>query len=178
MKRVQTLLAFVLASAAGSAAAAGSGYLGNLAGNSVFIGDSFMPGIVFNDVSSFGIKPLPLVAGTAVSVEFDLPIYSGTEFSISNFKIEFRDFLNSQFAQDSTVAPNDYTRDLNALLPAATGYPFVAAGNVTSTLGGSYGGARAAASVPEAEDYAMLLAGIGLVGFMVSRRRSAAAVWA
>jgi hypothetical protein len=31
----------------------------------------------------------------------------------------------------------------------------------------------AAAPVPEAETYAMMLAGLGLVGFMVARRRQA-----
>jgi hypothetical protein len=44
-------------------------------------------------------------------------------------------------------------------------------GTTTGTLGGSYGGALAAVAVPEAETYAMMLAGLGLVGFMVSRRR-------
>lgn len=178
MKRVQTLLALALASAAGSAAASGPGYLGKLAGNSVSTGDSFGPAALISDVYSSGVKPLPLVASAAVSVEHDLPVFSGTEFSISSFKIEFHDSVNNLIAQDGSAAPNDYPLDLDALLPDATGYQFVAAGNVTGRLGGSHGGARAAASVPEAEDYAMLLAGIGLVSFMVSRRRSAAAVWA
>jgi len=39
------------------------------------------------------------------------------------------------------------------------------------TAGGIYAGALSAQAVPEAETYAMLLAGLGLVGFMVSRRR-------
>ncbi|MFZ5574895.1 MAG: FxDxF family PEP-CTERM protein [Pseudomonadota bacterium] len=176
MKFVQTLLAFALASAAGSAAAVGPSYLGNLAGNTVSIGNNFMPGATINDVYSFDIMPLSAVAGTAVSIELNLPSFPGAEFSISNFKIEFRDSLNNLIAQDTPTAPNDYTLDLNALLPAAMGYQFVVSGNVTGTLGGSYGGALAAAPVPEAETYAMMLAGLGLVGFMVSRRRSSAAV--
>lgn len=176
MKFVQTLLAIALASAAGSAAAVGPGHLGNLSGNTVSIGNSFLPMSTFSDVYTFDIMPLSSVAGTAVSIELDLPSIPGNEFSISNFKIEFRDSANNVIAFDTPTASNDYTLDLEANLPAAMGYKFVVSGNVTGTLGGSYGGALAAAPVPEAETYAMLLAGLGLVGFMVSRRRGAAAV--
>ena len=70
----------------------------------------------------------------------------------------------------SATAPDDYTLSLSAMLPAATGYRFVVSGNVTGTLGGSYGGVLAAAPVPEPETWAMLLAGLGLVGFSARRR--------
>jgi hypothetical protein len=58
-------------------------------------------------------------------------------------------------------------------LPSALDYRFVVSGDVMGTLGGSYGGILQAVPVPEVDASVMLLAGLGLVGFMVSRRRVA-----
>lgn len=171
MKFTKALLALALTSAISPAFAVGPSHLGNLSGNSVAIGNSFLAGSSFNDIYTFDILPLSAVAGTAVSIELDIPLFPGQEFSISNFMIQFRDAANNLIASDMPANPTDYTLNLNANLPAGSGYQFVVSGNVTGTLGGSYGGALAAAPVPEADTYAMLLAGLGLVGFMVARRR-------
>jgi hypothetical protein len=40
-----------------------------------------------------------------------------------------------------------------------------------SAISASYGGSMAVSPVPEPETYAMMLAGLGLVGFMARRRR-------
>jgi hypothetical protein len=171
MKFVQSLLALALAGALGSAYAVGPSYVGNLSGTSVSVGNSFAPSSVINDVYTFDILPLSSVAGTAVTINLDIPLFAGTEFAISNFGVEFRDGLGNLITSDFQTSPTDYTVEISANLPAATGYKFIVLGNVTGTLGGSYGGALAAAPVPEAETYAMMLAGLGLVGFTVSRRR-------
>jgi hypothetical protein len=47
-------------------------------------------------------------------------------------------------------------------------------GQVLGSGGGSFGGDLAIAAVPEPETYGMLLAGLGLVGFMARRRKTAA----
>ncbi len=173
MKFVKSLLALALATAAGSAAAADiDTFLGNLSGSSFAIGNSFAPGATINDIYRFDIMPLSAVAGTAVSIELDIPLLPGAEFGLDNFSIAFYDAANNLLASDSQSGANDTTLEIsNLMLAAGTGYRFVVGGDVMGTLGGSYGGALAAAPVPEAETYAMMLAGLGLVGFMVSRRR-------
>lgn len=169
MKLVQSLLAFALASAMGSAAAVGPGYLGNLSGNSFAVGNTFAPSAGFNDIYSFDIMPLSSVAGTAVTINIDIPLFSGQEFAIDNFAIAFKDSSNNVLAFDNTLSNNALS--ISAMLSAATGYQFIVSGNVTGSFGGSYGGVLAAVPVPESDTYAMMLSGLGLIGFMVSRRR-------
>jgi len=171
MFRTKALLGLMLAGFMGSAAAVGPNYLGNLSGQSFSIGSSFLPSSVINDVYTFDILPFASVAGTAVTVNLDIPSSAGTEFAISNFGVEFRDASNTLIASDFQTSSTDYTVEIAADLLAGMGYKFVVSGNVTGTLGGSYGGALAAAPVPEAGAYTMMLAGLGLIGFMVSRRR-------
>lgn len=170
MFRTQALLGLMLAGFMGSAAAVGPGYLGNLSGQSFSIGSSFSPSSVINDVYTFDILPLASVAGTAVTVNLDIPSFSGTEFAISNFGVEFRDASNNLIASDFQTSSTDYTVEIAADLAAGSGYQFIVSGKVTGTLGGSYGGALAAAPVPEPRDWLMMLAGLGLVGFVAARR--------
>jgi len=171
MKFVQTLLALALAGAMGSASAVVPGYIGNLTGTSVSIGNSFSAASFINDIYTFDIMPVSAVAGTAVTITLDIPELPGMDFQISGFGVEFRDSFNTLITSDFQTSTTDYTVAISANLPAASGYKFVVLGTTTGTLGGSYGGALAAVAVPEAETYAMMLAGLGLVGFMVSRRR-------
>ena len=63
----------------------------------------------------------------------------------------------------------DNTTFTNTL--AAGDYVVKVTGNADGVAGGTYGIAMQLAAVPEPETYAMLLAGLGLVGFM-SRRRN------
>lgn len=171
MIRRQAYLGLLLAGFIGSASAVGPGYLGNLSGQSVSIGNSFAAGSLINDVYTFDILPSSSTVGTAVTIHLDIPNFSGTEFSIENFGVEFRDAANSLIASDMQSSSTDYTLQVSADLAGATGYQFVVLGNVTGTMGGSYGGALAAAPVPEAKSYLMLLAGLGLVGLTVARSR-------
>ncbi len=171
-KSIHMLLALAMTAAAGSAAAAGPGHLGNLSGMSYAIGNSFVSGAAIFDTYTFDILPLASVAGTAVSIELDIPLLPGHEFAIDDFSIAFYDAADTLLASDTQTSPGDTTLDISSLmLGAGMGYKFVVTGNVTGTLGGSYGGALAAAPVPEAKTYALMLAGLGLIGFMVSRRR-------
>lgn len=171
MFRTKALLGLMLAGFVGSAAAVGPGHLDNLSGASYSIGSSFGPLSTIHDIYTFDILPFSAVAGTAVTINLDIPLLAGAEFSISNFGVEFRDATNTLIASDFQTSPTDYTVEIAADLAAGTGYQFIVLGNVTGTLGGSYGGVLAAAPIPEAETYLMLLAGLGLVGLMVVRSR-------
>lgn len=172
MKLIQTLLTLALAGSMGSAIAVGPSDLGNLTGQTINIGNSFGAGAIFSDVYTFDIAPESATVGTAVTINLNIPQFAGEEFAIENFGVAFKDNLGTTIISDIQTTLTDYTVSIFANLPAALDYTFVVSGNVTGTLGGSYGGVLQAVAVPEAETYAMMLAGLGLVGFMVSRRRS------
>jgi hypothetical protein len=55
-------------------------------------------------------------------------------------------------------------------------YYFLVSGNVLSNAAVSYSGNISVAAVPEPETYAMLLAGMGVVGFLARRRKGAVSV--
>lgn len=169
--RTRVLLGLLMAGSMGSAAAAGPGYLGNLSGQSVSIGNSFAALSSINDIYTFDILPVSSVAGTAVTINLDIPLFQGEEFSIADFGVEFRDSANLLIASDFQDSPTDYTVAISADLAAATGYRFVVLGNVTGSMGGSYGGALAAAPIPEPRDWMLMLSGLGLVGLMVGRHK-------
>ncbi|MHB1188793.1 FxDxF family PEP-CTERM protein [Thiobacillus sp.] len=173
MKLVQTMLALALAGAMGSAAAVGPGDLGNLTGLTVNIGNSFTAGATFNDEYIFDIMPESATVGTAVTINLDIPQFDGQEFAIKDFAVAFKDSLNNIIVSDFQTSLTDYTLSVFANLPAALDYKFVVSGNVIGTLGGSYGGVLQAVPVPEAKTYAMMFAGLGLVGLTVLRRRQA-----
>ena len=61
----------------------------------------------------------------------------------------------------------------NGLLPLGT-YTIVVTGTGITGSTASYGGNVVATPVPEPETYAMMLAGLGAIGFLVARRRNRA----
>ena len=170
MFKTQALLGLLLAGFMGSAAAI-SPYLGNLSGQTVVIGNTFSSNSVINDVYTFDIMPQSATVGTAVTINLDIPVSPGTEFSLANFGVAFWDSLDNVIVSDVQTSVNDLTVSIFANLSSAIGYQFVVTGNVTGTLGGGYGGILAAAPVPEPNDWMMMLAGLGLIGMMVSRSR-------
>jgi len=57
---------------------------------------------------------------------------------------------------------------------AAGDYYVLVSGNLVSDSAGSFGGAVMMAPVPEPETYGMMLAGLGVLGFLARRRKQAA----
>jgi hypothetical protein len=57
---------------------------------------------------------------------------------------------------------------------AAGSYYVLVSGNLVSDTSASFGGAVMLAPVPEPETYGMMLAGLGVVGFLARRRKAAA----
>ena len=181
MTFVQSLLALALLGSVGSAAAVGPGYLGDLVGQSLVNQSPDITntingmGISFSDTYSFDIGSFSAEAiATSVKVTLQFGASSTPVYDISNFAITLKDVNNVQYAFDNTFSNG--ALELSATLaPSVVGLPgfyeFVVSGTTAGTAGGIYAGALSAQPVPEAESYAMMLAGLGLVGFMVSRRR-------
>ena len=68
--------------------------------------------------------------------------------------------------------PNVITADLLAPITLAAGnYNMQITGNVTGTSGGTYGGGLNLSPVPEPSEGALLISGIGMLGFLVARRK-------
>lgn len=176
MKFVQSLLALALLGSVGSAAAVGPGYLGDLVGQNPAITNTINgQNIGFTDVYSFDIGSSSAeTIATAVKVTLQFDTSSTPIYDISNFAIALKDVNNVQYAFDNTF--NNGSLNLSATLaPSVIGLPgfyeFVVTGTTAGTAGGIYAGALSAQAVPEAGTYSMMLAGLGLVGFMISRRR-------
>lgn len=183
MNRTKRLLALLLAGYMGSAVAAGPSYLGNLSGqtvgiaNTYYISSSLFPsGSTFADIYSFDISPVSVAVGTSVTINLDLPFLSGPEFELSNMMIQFADAFGTLIVADAQSDAADTTLSVAATLPMANDYKFIVSGKVTGTLGGSYGGVLQAISVaypvPEADTYALMGLGLGLVGLLARRRKA------
>lgn len=149
--------------------------LGDLTGLAASVGNTFTganTGDSFSDVYTFDLSSLSQAVGTTVTIQLSL----GTStFDLSNMAIALTDSTESTtYAMDNTLDASNALQ-LSAILNPGLGYRFVVTGDVTGNLGGGYGGVLQAAPVPEAETYAMMLAGLGLVGFMARRRSRMAA---
>lgn len=133
---------------------AAGGSLGVLDDTTVVIGNPAVATPFFFDTYTFTLDDAATVFGGAFA------------FGVTNF---------SAVLQDATFATVGTDAD------PADGFSFegLAAGDYAlsflgfSDTGGAYGGvvSAVAAPVPEPETYAMLLAGLGAIGFMVRRRR-------
>jgi hypothetical protein len=181
MKLVQSLLALALAGAMASAASAHADSTFNIGtlGVAPYVNTSTVTaGTVFTlpptgamtynftDTYNFSVVGTPTTAGTAVTVNLDLGSFG---FHISNLKLDL--FSGSTWlAGDQVADSSDVSVSVNSVL-AAGNYNFKLRGlaDGVGTNQGIY--TFSAAAVPEADTYAMMLAGMGLVGFMVSRRR-------
>lgn len=120
----------------------------------------------FSDLYTFDLSQPSQSLGTTVTFQISL---SGNSLALDNMVIQLTDSSMNVLGTD-TQALSGYTLSISGPLAAGTGYGFWVTGDVTGTLGGSYSGLLAAVPVPEAETYAMMLVGLGLVGFMVRRR--------
>jgi len=171
MYRIKALLGLLLAGFVGTAAAVDPGYLGNLSGETVSIGNSFAAGASFSDAYVFDILPMSATVGTAVTITLDIPQFEGQEFAIEDFAVAFKDSLGATIVSDIQTSLTDYTLSIFADLASANDYAFVVSGNVTGMLGGSYGGVLQAVAVPEPKGWLLMLAGVGMVGLMIERAK-------
>ncbi len=121
----------------------------------------------FTDTYNFTVSGLPAAASTGVAVDLDL---GSVSFHISNLKLDLFDAGNLWLAGDLVTGSSDTVVNVNAVLGNGNYYFKVrgfADGDITNQ--GIY--TFTAAAVPEAKSYAMMLAGLGLVGLMVERAK-------
>lgn len=119
----------------------------------------------FSDLYTFDLSQPSQSLGTTVTFQIN---FGNSSLALSNMAITLTDSALNVLGTD-TQALHGNTLSIYAPLPAANGYRFLVTGDVTGSAGGSYSGLLAAVPVPEAKSYAMMLAGLALVGFMARR---------
>ena len=121
---------------------------------------------------------------------FTLPANGGSGYSVTNFTSlpgQFNTILATLslisnpdgilFNLDDTFLATSFTPGGSSLALAWTASPagsyYLAVGGLSNgTQGGIYNGAISVTVVPEPETYAMMLAGLGALGFLARRRRN------
>jgi hypothetical protein len=150
---MKPLAAAALLALSASAFAAG-GSLGAIDDSTVVIGNPAVATPFFFDTYTFTLADASTVFGGAFS------------FGITNFSAVLQDDSFATVGTDANLGDGFSFEGLAAGSYALSFLGF-------SNAGGAYGGVVSAVStpVPEPETYAMLLAGLGMIGFMVRRRR-------
>lgn len=147
--------------------------LGDLSGNTFNLFNSFGSpgsfGLSFDDTYVFDLSQAAQTGGTSVTFAVN---FGGNGLALSNMTFTLLDSAFNVLGSDSQALSGN-TLSVNSLLGPGIGYRFVVTGDVTGNLGGSYSGLVAAVPVPEAETWALMLAGLGLVSLMARRRNKA-----
>ncbi len=139
------------------------------------IGNTFLggQGLTFEDQFSFSTVGLSNLTSAVISVSFSnvfdlnvtsFDLYSGTGSSSS---------LVASGTQSSTGAFDVWSISAVNLTSLNNPYWLQVEGTVIGAAGGSYGGnVNLVTAVPEPETYAMMLAGLGLLGAVARRRKA------
>lgn len=159
--KLKFVAAAVLA-VAGSSSFAAIVNLGAIDNTVQNIGNSFSSLVsIFSDTYNFSIIDPGSVQGLAI-------VFPGAPFfNISNFSAELYSGV-TMLGSIAGNAPNTFTG------LGAGSYTLNVFGNPSGSFGGGYGGflATVTAPIPEPETYAMMLAGLGALGFLARRRRN------
>lgn len=126
----------------------------------------------FSDQWIFDI-PTALFSGGSVS-NLKISITNvGDLYNISGLSVQLYDNTNTVIVNlDSTSGSSANYKEGSGVFAPANDYYFTVSGTGTGSLGGQYVFAVSTLPVPEPETYAMLLAGLGILG-AVARRRAA-----
>lgn len=157
--KTKLFAATVLAAASASAFAVGPGPLGAIDNTPISI-SNIVPMGIFQDVYSFSIVNPGDLSGNVVAINF-------AGYNILGLTVTLQDSSFAVIGTDSSPATGFTFNNL-----AAGTYALNVLGFATGNTGGFYSGGFIATTVPEPETYALLLAGLGIVGFVASRRRA------
>ncbi|MDX1251686.1 MAG: FxDxF family PEP-CTERM protein [Gammaproteobacteria bacterium] len=123
----------------------------------------------FEDRYVFDLPVLSAVGSGGNNVPLRLNLGSiSISYDISNLDLSIFDSSNS-LVSDTNADPLLF----NGLLNAGNDYYLKVTGLATGNQGGMYTLALVAAPVPEAETWVMMLTGLGLLGWHLSRRQQA-----
>ena len=158
--KIKLFTAAALAAASVSAFAVGPGPLGTIDNTPIAISNLPLSGI-FQDVYSFTLADPGALSGNAVAINFG-------GYNILGLTVTLQDASFAVVGSDASPADGFTFSGL-----AAGSYALNVLGYATGASGGFYAGGFIAetAPVPEPETYALMLAGLGLVGFVASRRK-------
>jgi len=163
MNLKQAFLAATVSSAAFGASAATFNFTMPLAPEAPFIQQVTVAAPSFTDIFNFTAPAGAVgVSGSVVSVDIT-PF-----FNVDNIVIALFDGASNLVASGAT---GEASQLQNIPVVAGSPYFFEVQGTVTGTAGGFYTFTALAAPIPEPGTYALLLAGLGVVGFIAARRR-------
>lgn len=157
---IKPFAAAVLAATSVSAFAVGPGPLGTIDNTPIAI-SNIVPAGIFQDVYSFTLADPGSLSGNITAVNFGV-------YNIAGLTVTLQDSSFAVIGSDNTSLDGFSFGSL-----VAGNYALNVLGFATGSQGGFYAGGMIAttAPVPEPETYALLLAGLGIVGFMASRRK-------
>ena len=159
MKIKPVVAAAALAFASASTLAVGPGNLGTIDNTPISVGNS-VPGPLLFDVYTFSLVNPGFLSG--IATELQLPPVLG----LAGFSVVLQDSTFATIGTDTNPADGFMFTGLSA-----GSYALTFVGLTTGSLGGSYGGAILAQTIPEPETYALMLAGLAAEGFVAMRRR-------
>lgn len=153
--------------AAGSVSAATYGFTMPLSPAAPYSSFQAVSGPSFIDFFNF-LAPVGAVQASGATVSIDLVPFA----NIDNLQIIL---YNGPSGAGSIVASGtagEFSQLENVGIAANSAYSFRVSGSVVGAPLGYYTFTAVAAPVPEPETYALMLAGLGVVGFVAARRRN------
>ena len=126
----------------------------------------------FSDVYTFTLTEPSDSITSAVSLE-QPGFGGGFDYKIDNGNFALYSDADGDGTGGTLVSSTTFGGDSTSLTAnslAAGSYYWVVAGNASGNLGGIYNFTTNTAPVPEPETYALMLAGLGLLGFVGKRR--------
>jgi hypothetical protein len=142
----------------------------NLVGTSAFFGDAFdinNAGNTFSEHFTFSVAGAPvdldaIVSSISRTAAVGLDITGLALYTAGGARLKLGTAMSSGAIDVWTLTSDNL---------ALGNYYLQVSGTLVSNTSGSFGGAVMLAPVPEAGAYAMMLAGLGVVGFAAMRRR-------
>ena len=158
--------AFLALAAVGTASAASYSFTMPVAPATPYQSFQSVVGASFIDFFNF-TGPIGAVQTSGAVVSIDLVPYA----NIDNLVISLYNGSNGTGSVVATGLSGEFSQLENIAITAGNSYSYRITGNVVGAPIGYYSFTATAAPVPEPESYAMMLAGIAAVGFVVLRRR-------